>query len=232
MKASTETGYVSNQPTNQSPTPLQLENHPAVSPHHVGWFTDWKWQGWDWNRPNWKKISQQTVTGILSVVLNLTVLSSVSFAYTLLSPGDRGPEVTELQMRLQQRGYSPGPIDGVYGSATEAAVRRFQQDNDLYQDGVYGEDTDYALRDGVLPDKGAGGSSGSELSCQNIFPSQNYVVVIPGDHLRSVPGRACLRQDGRGKFTAAGEFGTYTRAKLKSDRLRKRGLDARVVYFP
>ncbi len=56
----------------------------------------------------------------------------------LLQPGDRGANVTELQQRLQNLGYSTGGIDGVYGEMTAAAVRQFQQSRQLNPDGKFG----------------------------------------------------------------------------------------------
>lgn len=44
--------------------------------------------------------------------------------------------VREVQQRLKDLGYDPGPVDGIPGKQTEAAVRRFQQDNNLPVNGV------------------------------------------------------------------------------------------------
>jgi murein L,D-transpeptidase YcbB/YkuD len=63
----------------------------------------------------------------------------------VLQRGARGPEVTRLQQRLHQLGYSPGPVDGIFGAQTEQAVRRFQQDRGLVPDGVVGPATRTAL---------------------------------------------------------------------------------------
>ncbi len=57
-------------------------------------------------------------------------------ARTSLSEGSRGPAVTELQRRLDQRGLFPAPIDGVYGSATTQAVRQFQRIRRLEVTGI------------------------------------------------------------------------------------------------
>ena len=43
--------------------------------------------------------------------------------------------VRNIQAGLQRLGYDPGPADGHYGAQTEAAIRRFQQDNGLPIDG-------------------------------------------------------------------------------------------------
>jgi N-acetylmuramoyl-L-alanine amidase len=58
-----------------------------------------------------------------------------------LGVGSAGEAVADLQRRLTAAGF---PIDdpaGRYGSATEAAVRRFQQTRGLMVDGVCGRDT-------------------------------------------------------------------------------------------
>lgn len=65
----------------------------------------------------------------------------------VLRPGDRGPEVTELQLRLQQAGFYRGDADGEYGSAVEAAVRNYQLARLVLTDesGVYATATRAAL---------------------------------------------------------------------------------------
>jgi peptidoglycan hydrolase-like protein with peptidoglycan-binding domain len=44
--------------------------------------------------------------------------------------------VTEIQTRLANLGYEPGPIDGLCGPRTRAAIRHYQQDRGLTADGV------------------------------------------------------------------------------------------------
>ncbi|GAA2123388.1 peptidoglycan-binding domain-containing protein [Streptomyces synnematoformans] len=65
-----------------------------------------------------------------------------------LREGDSGPEVVELQKRLDEAGYRglPDP-EGDYGFFTSQKVGRFQQDNDIEDDerGVYGPATRRAL---------------------------------------------------------------------------------------
>lgn len=43
--------------------------------------------------------------------------------------------VRNIQAGLQRLGYDPGSADGRFGPQTEAAIRRFQQDNGLAVDG-------------------------------------------------------------------------------------------------
>jgi hypothetical protein len=49
--------------------------------------------------------------------------------------------VRELQLHLRRLGARPGPIDGLYGPVTEAAVERFQRSHGLAIDGVVGSQT-------------------------------------------------------------------------------------------
>lgn len=60
-----------------------------------------------------------------------------------LRRGSKGLYVTKMQTELKQRGYDLGPygIDGDFGKATEAAVRQFQKDWGLTQDGICGPKT-------------------------------------------------------------------------------------------
>ena len=56
---------------------------------------------------------------------------------TNLSYGSRGDEVASLQKQLNAAGYNLA-VDGIYGAATDAAVRDYQSRNALAVDGVVG----------------------------------------------------------------------------------------------
>ena len=63
-----------------------------------------------------------------------------------------------IQESLQALGYEPGPVDGVNGEKTDAAIRLFQKENDLDVDGLVGENTHTALLmalNATLPHSGA-----------------------------------------------------------------------------
>ncbi|MEK7251733.1 MAG: peptidoglycan-binding protein [Actinomycetota bacterium] len=53
-----------------------------------------------------------------------------------LAAGDRGAMVFELQTKLRGEGHDPGPIDGVFGTRTDSAVRSFQSAHALGVTGV------------------------------------------------------------------------------------------------
>jgi hypothetical protein len=44
-------------------------------------------------------------------------------------------DVQMIQRSLQNRGYNPGPLDGIMGPRTEDALRRFQTDNGINANG-------------------------------------------------------------------------------------------------
>jgi len=58
-----------------------------------------------------------------------------------LRRGSKGETVEHLQTRLNFLGYGQLLVDGDFGPATEKAVKKFQQSNDLYEDGIVGTDT-------------------------------------------------------------------------------------------
>jgi hypothetical protein len=61
------------------------------------------------------------------------------------SPMMSGPDVLDVQARLNTLGYPCGNADGVYGPTTASAVQRFQRDQKLGVDGVVGPETFAAL---------------------------------------------------------------------------------------
>lgn len=63
-----------------------------------------------------------------------------------LSQGAVGPQVAAVQQLLQAKGFDVGPIDGIFGPQTQAAVMAFQEANGLLVNGVVGPQTLAALR--------------------------------------------------------------------------------------
>jgi peptidoglycan hydrolase-like protein with peptidoglycan-binding domain len=58
----------------------------------------------------------------------------------------KGSSVRTYQQQLAQRGFDPGPVDGVRGPRTTAAVKAFQKANGLTSDGIVGPKTMAALQ--------------------------------------------------------------------------------------
>jgi N-acetylmuramoyl-L-alanine amidase len=49
-----------------------------------------------------------------------------------------GDDVADLQRQLNAIGFDPGPVDGIFGAATQAAVIDFQQNRGMAEDGIAG----------------------------------------------------------------------------------------------
>jgi len=75
-----------------------------------------------------------------------TPATPVAAPATTLKPGDTGAQVKILQRALAKLGYSPGKVDGDYGTATQTALKKFQQASKLTADGVLGPKTLRALK--------------------------------------------------------------------------------------
>jgi peptidoglycan hydrolase-like protein with peptidoglycan-binding domain len=60
---------------------------------------------------------------------------------------DGSQRVREVQERLWKLGYRPGPIDGLFGAQTQAAVQWFQIKHGLETDGIVGPQTLGLLRE-------------------------------------------------------------------------------------
>jgi peptidoglycan hydrolase-like protein with peptidoglycan-binding domain len=64
---------------------------------------------------------------------------------TDLKIGMKGTAVKKLQVALTSLGYSTKGTDGIFGPATEAAVKKFQTAKKIKADGVVGPATQKAL---------------------------------------------------------------------------------------
>ena len=90
--------------------------------------------------------------------------------YTMLSNGSRGDEVKKLQTSLINAGYNVGSsgADGIYGSNTAAAVKKYQQDNGLDVDGIAGDQTLGKLYGSSTGNPATGSASGSAAGTTSI----------------------------------------------------------------
>lgn len=97
---------------------------------------------------------------LVVALVNVMVLLMVwdGGARALSQYGSTGGEVTQIQQRLAELGYSPGAADGIYGTNTKNAVMAFQRDQGLAVDGIAGPNTLAAL--GISGGGGSGGGYG------------------------------------------------------------------------
>lgn len=70
---------------------------------------------------------------------------------SLYKIGSNGEEVRQIQEKLQAMGIYRGPLDGVFGGGTEAAVKLFQGKNGLDADGIVGSQSWQALFGADVP---------------------------------------------------------------------------------
>ncbi len=74
-------------------------------------------------------------------LLNIIMIFFVQEAQAAYKRGSYGSTVRQIQEKLQSWGYYSGSVDGVYGSRTEEAVKKFQRKNGLTADGIAGSAT-------------------------------------------------------------------------------------------
>ncbi|MBD2502466.1 peptidoglycan-binding protein [Anabaena azotica] len=82
---------------------------------------------------------------MLAVSFAMGSLSGYFPATAALKKGQRNAQVMSLQQKLRATGYFSQAATGYFGPVTEAAVKRFQQDNGLKADGIVGAATLAAL---------------------------------------------------------------------------------------
>ena len=88
-------------------------------------------------------------------------------AVATISQGSRGDTVRLIQQKLKRWGYYNGPVDGIFGTKTTAAVKYFQRKNGLTADGIVGKKTLAAL--GISSaSAGTSQSSGSNYSDSDV----------------------------------------------------------------
>ena len=95
-----------------------------------------------------KKFLRRRVLSLLLAVVLLGSIGTIAAVQsgddsvsTLSKMGSRGDEVRRIQQKLKNWGYYTGSVDGIYGSQTQNAVRKFQRDNGLTVDGIAGPRT-------------------------------------------------------------------------------------------
>ena len=81
----------------------------------------------------------------VNVIVIMFAQSLPSAKAAVYKQGSTGNTVSQIQTKLKTWGYYTGNIDGVYGSKTVSAVKKFQRNNGLTADGICGTKTLSAL---------------------------------------------------------------------------------------
>jgi hypothetical protein len=142
-------------------------------------------------------------------------LREISASLSLpLQLGDRGPEVAELQRKLDDAGFYTGRVDGIFGLGTVSAVKQFQAARGLVADGIAGPDTQKLLQ-----------------------KYRNYVVVVPVQspdtllEVRQYVKTAYLADSESGAYIDAGSFSDQSSAEQRAEELRSHGITVHVIDF-
>ena len=89
---------------------------------------------------------RRSLSFLLALLLCLPCLAAAAEGSRVLAPGDKGQEVKEVKLRLQELKYlKDGSVTGKYTEQTEEAVREFQRLNGLPETGTVDEATRAAL---------------------------------------------------------------------------------------
>ncbi len=118
-----------------------------------------------------KIVTYRRYRAFLAFMLALTVLifsiyvqrENEASVYTLSKIGSRGNEVRQIQKKLKELGHYKGSVDGIYGTATQKAVKSFQKSCGITADGIAGPKTLKYL--GLSPSSDSSGAySGSDIN--------------------------------------------------------------------
>ncbi len=120
---------------------------------------------------------RRKIIGILILMLLVvsyvtTLLVQNGYVEALSKYGSRGTEVRTIQDKLKRWGYYNGNVDGIYGTQTVSAVKKFQQKNGLVVDGIAGTKTLAAM--GITSNSSSGGSSTNNASNVNLLARAIY----------------------------------------------------------
>lgn len=99
---------------------------------------------------------------ILTIIL--LIISVTISVWATSRRGSSGSEVRKIQEKLKRWGYYSGSVDGIYGSGTEKAVKKFQKANGLTADGIAGKATLAAMGITSSSSSSGGGNGSNDLS--------------------------------------------------------------------
>lgn len=120
-----------------------------------------------------------------------------------LTQGASGEPVKELQRLLDRLRYAPGNADGIFGSQTTEAVKRFQRATSLTVDGIVGPKTWEALYNQTSPQ-----SFHASISSRPILRRGST-----GDTVKHLQSALKASTDYTGQVD--GSFGSNTEAAVK-----------------
>jgi peptidoglycan hydrolase-like protein with peptidoglycan-binding domain len=173
------------------------------------------------------------LVSLLLVLLVDLAGASVTTSGGRLAPGSTGALVAQLQRRLTDLGFRPGPVTGVYGATTTSAVLAFQKEEGLQRTGVTGQIFDSTL----AHPRGAGPRAGSRTPRIEVDVARQIVfVVLPGTRVvtlnASTGSGLYYKSPGGGLDLAYTPLGTFAvNRKLSGARVAPLGTLYNPLYF-
>ena len=125
----------------------------------------------------------------------------------LTHPYMTGDDVAGVQKAVKSKGYSPGEIDGIYGTKSYNAIRRFQSYAGLEVDGIVGVNTTAALGGAWVTDSDDDENLLGSFEVSRLLKLKS--TYMRGDDVSNV--QYALKQAGFSPGTIDGIYGRKTR---------------------
>ncbi|KST66407.1 peptidoglycan-binding domain-containing protein [Mastigocoleus testarum] len=168
----------------------------------------------------WVRLANNPVKSVLLVAIALLFVGTTTQTASARERGQQGQQVSYIQRCLKRLGYFNARVTGFYGSATEAAVTRFQAAVGLQQVGKVGPRTTRALNRRCGGTRRGGGlrngSSGPTVRRlqRNLKTLGYYNGPITG-HFRNLTEAAVRRFQRDNGISAIGVVGPRTNAAIR-----------------
>ncbi len=149
------------------------------------------------------------------IMLNICIIGLISLASgrsvgVASRQGSTGVQVRQIQTNLKRLGYYTGKVDGVFGSATTAAVTKFQRAEGLTADGIAGLQTLTTM--GITFSQGSTGEDVSTI--QTRLKALGYYRAGVDSVFGSGTASAVRTFQAKNSLTADGVVGAATAKKL------------------
>ncbi|GJD21069.1 hypothetical protein RIVM261_060250 [Rivularia sp. IAM M-261] len=145
--------------------------------------------------------------------------------YSTLRRNNKGLEVEYLQLRLREWGYFKQGITGIFAADTENAVKRFQQDSDIFPSGIVDGQTWNAIeKANTLPPTSQRckrptlkpGSEGKDVrDLQQRLYDLGYLKIRPSSYFGEASKQAVIRYQQQQDLPATGVVNARTWEALK-----------------
>lgn len=126
------------------------------------------------NNFDFLKILKSKSVAFVAAFLCLSIIIGMGYIYNneseqiesqevLSKVGSRGDEVRRIQNKLKSLGFFNGTVDGIYGTKTQSAVKKYQQSVGITADGIAGPKTLLYLGLGSSSSGSTSGYSSSDV---------------------------------------------------------------------